>query len=109
VIISSAGFGVLHIFSQSPASTLMEKLLYVVMAVALGFACTAARIRGGGLWMAVGVHWGFHLGMRVLPLEPVHFSVTLLLLTIALTLAGAVLLRGQDEPAGQPLEGRQGK
>jgi membrane protease YdiL (CAAX protease family) len=108
VIISSVGFGALHIFSQSPASTLMEKLLYVVMAVALGFACTAARIRGGGLWMAVGVHWGFHLGMRLLPLEPVHFSVTLVLLTITLTLAGAVLLRGRRELAVQPLEGRRG-
>ncbi|TMR95079.1 CPBP family intramembrane glutamic endopeptidase [Nonomuraea basaltis] len=95
VIIVSAGFGVLHIISQSAADTITERLLYVVMAVALGFACTAARVRGGGLWMAVGVHLGFHLGMRVLPLQPVHFSVMLVLQAITLALAGAVLLRGQ--------------
>ncbi|MFI7616338.1 lysostaphin resistance A-like protein [Nonomuraea terrae] len=93
VLIVSAGFGALHIVSQSQATTLVERLLYVVMAVALGFACTAARVRGGGLWIAVGVHWGFHLGMRVLPLQHVRFGVTLVLLTITLTLAGAVLLR----------------
>jgi hypothetical protein len=56
-------------------------------------------------WMAVGVHWGFHLGWRVLPLQSVHFGVTLVLLTITLTLAGAVLLRGQGlrstDPSGK--------
>ncbi|SDI33436.1 type II CAAX endopeptidase family protein [Nonomuraea jiangxiensis] len=107
LIIVSAGFGALHIVSRSPADGLPERLLYVVMAVALGFACTAARVRGGGLWPAVGVHLGFHLGMRALPLQPVHFGVTLVLLTVALTLAGAVLLKGRasepDVRAGAPV------
>lgn len=95
VIISSAVFGAMHIVSQSQADTVLEKALYVIMAVALGFACTAARLRGGGLWMAVGVHWGFHIGLRLLPIETVHFGVQLALWTVALGLAGAVLLRGQ--------------
>ncbi|TMR24991.1 CPBP family intramembrane metalloprotease [Nonomuraea turkmeniaca] len=102
VIISSAGFGALHIFSQSDADTLAEKLFFVVMATALGFACTAARVRGGGLWMAVGVHWGFHLGMRVLPLQSVHFGVTLVLLTVTLALSGAILLRGRGSISPDP-------
>ncbi|MEV0831234.1 CPBP family intramembrane glutamic endopeptidase [Nonomuraea rubra] len=107
VFISSAGFGVLHIFSQSAADTVTERLLYVVMAVALGFACTAARVRGGGLWMAVGVHLGFHLGMRVLPLQPVDFGVMLVLQTITLTLVGAVLLRGRRPISPDPQAGER--
>ncbi|WP_219471900.1 CPBP family intramembrane glutamic endopeptidase [Nonomuraea rhizosphaerae] len=95
LIISSVGFGALHIVSQSPAQTIPERLLFVVTAIVLGFTCTAARLRGGGVWMAVGVHWGFHIGMRVLPLQPVHFGVQLVLMMITLGVAGVVLLRGQ--------------
>jgi hypothetical protein len=62
--------------------------------VGLEFACTAARLRSGGLWMAVGVHWGFHIGIPLLPLQAIHFGVRLLL-TATLALTGAVLLRGQ--------------
>ncbi|WP_188196541.1 CPBP family intramembrane glutamic endopeptidase [Nonomuraea sp. SYSU D8015] len=106
VIVSSVVFGAMHIISQSAAVTVLEKVLYVVMAVALGFACTAARVRGGGLWMAVGVHWGFHIGLRLLPLQPVNFGVQLVLMTVTLTLAGAVLLKGHRTKSEQPIETR---
>jgi hypothetical protein len=65
------------------------------MATALGFAAGAARVRGGGLWMAAGVHVGFHLGIRSMPMKPESFSVLLVLMAVGLALAGAVLLRGQ--------------
>ncbi|GAA3261249.1 CPBP family intramembrane glutamic endopeptidase [Nonomuraea helvata] len=94
MIILSVGFGAMHIISGGGGNTVTERLLYVVMATALGFSCTAARVRGGGLWMAVGVHLGFHLGLRVLPVQPAHLGVLLILMAITLTLAGAALLRG---------------
>lgn len=97
VIVSSVAFGALHIISNSPADGVVERLLYVVMATALGFACTAARLRSGGLWMAVGVHLGFHLALRVLPLEPVHYGVALVLQAVLLALAGLILLRPAQE------------
>ncbi|GAA2320381.1 hypothetical protein GCM10010149_86600 [Nonomuraea roseoviolacea subsp. roseoviolacea] len=95
VVISSVAFGAMHIVSRSPADTVLERALFAISAVALGFACTAARLRGGGLWMAVGVHWGFHIGLRLLPLQEVRYGVQLVLLTVTLALAGAVLLKGQ--------------
>ncbi|MBN6056491.1 CPBP family intramembrane metalloprotease, partial [Nonomuraea sp. RK-328] len=102
VIVSSVVFGAMHIVSQSPADTILERVLFVISAVALGFACTAARLRGGGLWMAVGVHWGFHLGLRLLPLREVHYGVQLMLVTVTLALAGAVLLKGQGLLSPEP-------
>lgn len=107
VVVVSAGFGVMHIISQGPVTTVLERVLYVVMAVALGFACTAGRVRGGGLWMAAGVHLGFHLGMRLLPLEFVNFGVTLALLTGTLTLAGLIMLRSGTKGVPEPVTGAQ--
>lgn len=95
LIITSVAFGSMHVFSQGSGTTIGDKLLYVLMATALGFAAGAARVRGGGLWMAAGVHLGFHLGMRSMPVKPENFGVLLVLMTIGLTLAGAVLLRDQ--------------
>ncbi|MEV6033722.1 type II CAAX endopeptidase family protein [Nonomuraea sp. NPDC052116] len=95
LIITSAAFGSMHIFSQGSGTTIGEKLLYVLMATALGFAAGAARVRGGGLWMAAGVHLGFHMGMRSVPMKPESLSVLLVLMAIGLALAGVVLLRGQ--------------
>ncbi|MEU0568512.1 hypothetical protein ABZ297_24450 [Nonomuraea sp. NPDC005983] len=59
----------------------------------LGFACAAARARSGSVWMAVGVHTGFHLGYRLLPTQDVTFGVQLVLMACALTLTGLVILR----------------
>ncbi|GAA2216344.1 hypothetical protein GCM10009850_118130 [Nonomuraea monospora] len=95
LIITSVAFGSVHVFSQGSGTTIGEKLLYALMATALGFAAGAARVRGGGLWMAAGVHLGFHLGMRSVPMKPESFSILLVLMAIGLALAGAVLLRGQ--------------
>ncbi|GII79958.1 hypothetical protein Sru01_49400 [Sphaerisporangium rufum] len=89
----SVGFGALHIISQSPADTLAERLLYVLMATALGFACAMARLRGGAVWMAVGVHTGLHIGLRLAATADTHYGVQLLLMTAGLTLAGVLIGR----------------
>lgn len=106
LVVVSAGFGALHIVSNSPADTLAERLLFVVTATALGFACAAARVRGGALWMAVGVHTGFHLGHRLLPTQDLAYGVQLVVLACALTLTGLVLLapfgrKGRQAEDGQ--------
>ncbi|MER6578116.1 type II CAAX endopeptidase family protein [Nonomuraea sp. NPDC001023] len=93
LIVVSVGFGALHILSNSSADSPAERLLYVVQAVALGFACAAARARTGALWMAVGVHLGLHLGNLLLPTEAVHYGVQLVILACTLTVSGLILLR----------------
>jgi uncharacterized protein len=92
LILTSVFFGLLHIVSGSGAANLGERLLYIVMAVALGFACGAARARTGAAWMAVGVHSGLHLGLRGIPTEPSNYAIWLVLLTATLSLAGVLIL-----------------
>jgi uncharacterized protein len=93
LIVVSVGFGVLHILSSSQADSLGERLLYVLQAVALGFACAAARARTGTLWMAVGVHTGLHIANLLLPTAAVHYGVHLVILSCTLTVSGLLLLR----------------
>jgi membrane protease YdiL (CAAX protease family) len=88
----SVVFGALHILSSSPADTVTERLLYLVTASALGFACAAARVRGGALWMAVGVHTGFHMGHRLLPTQDIEYGVQLVILACTLAVTGFALL-----------------
>ncbi|MFI6928477.1 lysostaphin resistance A-like protein [Nonomuraea spiralis] len=95
LIVVSAGFGALHIISNSAADTLAERLLYVLQAVALGFACAAARARTGAVWMAVGVHTGLHTGNLLLPTQDIAYGVQLLILTGTLGLTGLILLAGR--------------
>ncbi|MFI7035735.1 lysostaphin resistance A-like protein [Microbispora rosea] len=107
VITVTAVFGALHIISQSGADTLAEKLLYVVMATALGFACTVARMRSGAVWMAVGVHGGFHIGLRLTPTQHAGFAAQLVLMAAALILAAWVIdmvyrARAGREPVAAP-------
>lgn len=90
--VTTVAFGAIHILSQSQASGLAEKLLYVVAATALGFACGAARQRTGALWAAVGVHTGLHLAWRIFPTEDILYGVQLVVQTAFLTLAALALL-----------------
>jgi len=92
MIATSLAFGALHIISSSPATGIGERLLYVVSAVALGFACGAARARTGAVWAAAGVHAGLHYGFRIFPLQEIHYDVQLLVQTVSLTLAGLAFL-----------------
>ena len=107
VITVSAVFGALHIISQSAADTLAERLLYVVMATALGFACAVARLRSGAVWMAVGVHTGLHVGLRLAATQATNYGVQLVLMAGALMLAAWVIdgvyrARAVREPVPAP-------
>ncbi|SEG83694.1 Membrane protease YdiL, CAAX protease family [Nonomuraea solani] len=92
IIVVSVGFGAMHIVSQSPATTPLERLLYVLHATALGFACAAARARTGTVWMAVGVHLGLHTGNYLFPTQPVAYGVQLIILTCTFTLSTLLLM-----------------
>ncbi|MEV4010288.1 type II CAAX endopeptidase family protein [Nonomuraea angiospora] len=92
LIVVSVCFGALHIISRSAADTPAERLLYVLQAIALGFACAAARERTGAVWMAVGVHTGFHTGNIVLPTQDIQYGVQLVLLAGTLTVTGLLIL-----------------
>lgn len=95
LLVTSVVFGALHIISQSAADTLAERLLYVVQAIALGFACGAARARTGTVWMAVGVHVGLHTGNMLLPTQDISYGLQLLTLICTLSVTGLLLLRGR--------------
>ncbi|MEV0389762.1 type II CAAX endopeptidase family protein [Nonomuraea sp. NPDC050643] len=95
IVVVSVGFGALHIVSQSPADTLAERLLYVLQAIGLGFACAAARARTGTVWMAVGVHTGLHAGNYLLPTQDIQYGVQLILMTCTFAISGLLLLRGR--------------
>ncbi|MEU6425265.1 type II CAAX endopeptidase family protein [Microbispora sp. NPDC046973] len=111
VVITVAGvFGALHVFSQGGADTLLEKLLYIVTATALGLACTVARMRSGAVWMAVGVHGGFHIGLRLTLTQEAGFGAQLALMAGALVLAAWVVdmvyrARPHREPVPVPVPG----
>lgn len=94
LILTSIGFGALHIISQGGQETAVDHLMYVVMAIGLGFACGAARLGTGSTWAAVGVHLGLHLGNAFTPVEPRSYPVVLALQAAVLGLVGAGFLAG---------------
>ena len=67
-------------------------MLYVVMATALGFACGAARQRTGATWMAVGVHTGFHIGVRLFATREIDYGVQLVVEAVTLSLTTLAIL-----------------
>lgn len=64
VMIGAVGFGVLHVVSMGSGTTVIDKALYVLMAIGLGAACGALRLVTGSTWAAIGFHSGFHLALR---------------------------------------------
>ncbi|WP_186403589.1 CPBP family intramembrane glutamic endopeptidase [[Actinomadura] parvosata] len=104
LIITSVAFGSMHLISIGSGTTLGTKLLYALMATTLGFAAGVARVRGGGLWMAAGVHWGFHLAWRNVPVKAGSYELLLVLMAVGLALTGAVLLWGRDGVKAAPRE-----
>ncbi|MFI7124265.1 lysostaphin resistance A-like protein [Nonomuraea sp. NPDC050153] len=106
LIVVSVCFGALHIISQSAADTPAERLLYVLQAIGLGFACAAARARTGTVWMAVGVHTGLHTGNIVLPTQDIQYGVQLVIVTCALTVTGLLILARRRDGRAAPLERR---
>ncbi|MEV4572017.1 type II CAAX endopeptidase family protein [Nonomuraea jabiensis] len=105
LIVVSVCFGALHIISNSPADTPAERLLYVLQAIALGFACAAARARTGTVWMAVGVHTGLHTGNIVLPTQDIQYGVQLVILTCTLAVTGLLLLARRSGGHAESLSG----
>ncbi|WP_214324343.1 CPBP family intramembrane glutamic endopeptidase [Nonomuraea sediminis] len=99
LVISSVAFGSIHIFSQSSAQGLAERLIFVAQAMTLGLACGAARSRTGTLWAAIGFHTGFHIGYRLLPVQPTNFGVQLVILAATTTVVALLFLLKRRAPS----------
>jgi uncharacterized protein len=56
---SSLIFGSMHVFSNSEATTLGERVLYAVAATGLGLMLAACRTVTGTLWLGIGFHGGY--------------------------------------------------
>jgi membrane protease YdiL (CAAX protease family) len=59
--LSSLLFGSIHLVSQSGATTLTQRLLFLLIPIGFGAMATVVRIRAGSVWPAVAVHGGFHV------------------------------------------------
>lgn len=90
--VTSVVFGSLHILSRSEASGVGERLLYVVMAMALGFVCGASRAGSGMVWMAIGAHSGLHLANIIFATKGIHYGVQLVIQAASMALAGTLIL-----------------
>jgi membrane protease YdiL (CAAX protease family) len=55
---SSLIFGSMHVFSNSGATTLGERVLYVVAMTGFGLMLAACRTVSGTLWLGIGFHGG---------------------------------------------------
>lgn len=64
IVISSLGFGLLHLISSGGQQNLLEHLLYLAMPLGFGFTAAVLTLRLDSLWAAIGVHAGFHLAYR---------------------------------------------
>ncbi len=57
---SSLIFGSMHVFSNSGATTLGERVLYAVVATGLGLMLAACRTVSNTLWLGIGFHGGYN-------------------------------------------------
>ncbi|MDO5051586.1 MAG: type II CAAX endopeptidase family protein [Pseudoclavibacter sp.] len=62
IAVSTLVFGALHLFSKGGQQNLAEQLLYLLYPIALGFLAAVLVVSTRSLWIAVGVHGGFHVG-----------------------------------------------
>lgn len=60
-VITSIGFGLIHILSNGGHDSFGEGALYMVNAAAFGFAAATLYFATGSIWTAVGIHGGLHL------------------------------------------------
>lgn len=87
LLLTSVVFGVLHVFSQSPAEGLGERTMYALFAISFGFVLAACRMVGKSLWFPIGFHTGqdfladmfitFENGSFV-----IHFSIMIIIFII---------------------------
>lgn len=92
ILITSAGFGVLHIVSGSEAQGPGEQLLYVLQATALGVLLIALRLRTASLWTAVGFHAGYNVFFEVAAPVPGSYGTELIARTVLLLLCATAIL-----------------
>ncbi|MEW9532388.1 lysostaphin resistance A-like protein [Microbispora sp. NPDC049125] len=91
--LTTLAFGANHILSNSDATGIGEKLLYVVQAVALGALLLACRVIGGNLWLPIGAHTGHNMAAEtMIAYIPGLYGVLLLIETIAMIVTAAILL-----------------
>jgi membrane protease YdiL (CAAX protease family) len=60
-VITSIGFGLIHILSNGGHANFWEGAVYVTSAAAFGYAACALYFATGSIWAAVGIHGGLHL------------------------------------------------
>lgn len=94
LLITSVVFGSFHIFSQSPAEGIGEKLLYVLFAMTFGFILAACRWVKQSLWLPIGFHAGQDfLSDLLVTFDYGSFSIHLIIMIVFMTLTGFLVLK----------------
>lgn len=62
IVTSTLVFGAIHILSQGGQQNLAERFLYLPFAASFGFLAAVLTVLLRSMWVAVGVHGGFHVG-----------------------------------------------
>lgn len=93
--LSTLLFGVLHLASNSGATTMTGRVLYLGIPLGFGALATVLRLSTGSVWPAVAVHGGFHLSMWVafgfIRPDAAHYSAFVSVFGGTLLLAAAAL------------------
>jgi|SRR5690625_96194 len=91
--VSALAFGAIHVISAGPQNA-VEQLYLVLQAIAFGFACAATRWYSGTIWIAVGLHGGFHIWRGLLvPAETVVTLTGTVTAIAGYVLVGVLFLR----------------
>ncbi len=90
-------FGLPHLLSASDATTLTQRVAFLLLPIGFALLATAFRLRTGSIWPAVAVHGGFHVtwfvsGLWFTP-RPEVYGAYLVVVGGVFLLAGLVAVR----------------
>lgn len=105
ILVTSIGFGLLHVLSSSDADNAGEQLLYVLQATMLGYALIAFRMRTGSLWTAVGFHTGYNVSFQLAISHPGSYWLELLVRAAGLAAVGTTVFLVPRMRAAAKIEG----
>ncbi|WP_424533844.1 type II CAAX prenyl endopeptidase Rce1 family protein [Sphaerisporangium viridialbum] len=98
--LTTLAFGAIHLISNSEATGIGEKLLYMVQAAAFGALLLACRIIGKNLWLPIGAHAGHNMAMQTfITYTPGLYTVLLLTETTIMIITAGLLLFNRRAPA----------
>lgn len=92
LLISCIAFGLLHIVSQGGQENILERIVYLIDAAAFAFLAGALSLRFKSLWLAFGVHGGYHLTNMILSSTPFRSEAPIIWILQSITWISMALI-----------------